>query len=269
MRRAKACAKINLGLVAGPLRADDKHEIVTVLQRVDLHDDVELEPADETVVEGFGADTIVAAALAALARAAGVSTGWRVRIEKRIPVAAGLGGGSADAAAALRLANGTLDDPLPPDELHTLAARLGSDVPFLLREGAHVATGDGTELRAVDLPHGYTVVLVVPFGTGKESTGAVYDDFDRRGGARGFAERAAELARTLESIQSASDLGRLPGNDLASSPLADELRAFGAFRADVSGAGPTVYGLFVDGSSAERAEQAMRKWGRTFVTHPC
>ena len=86
----KAHAKVNLALVVGPVRADGKHEVLTVLQRVELHDVVELEPAEELVVDGFSSDTLVRAALAALAGATGTAPGWRVRIDKRIPVAAGL-----------------------------------------------------------------------------------------------------------------------------------------------------------------------------------
>ncbi|MGH3126482.1 MAG: 4-(cytidine 5'-diphospho)-2-C-methyl-D-erythritol kinase, partial [Gaiellaceae bacterium] len=127
MSEARAFAKINLGLVVGPRRDDGKHEVVTVLQRIDLHDDVALEVADELTIEGFAADTIVRAALQALALAARVEPRWRVRIGKRIPIAAGLGGGSADAAAALRLANATLTDTLPLDALHRVAASVGAD----------------------------------------------------------------------------------------------------------------------------------------------
>ena len=101
MTELRAPAKLNLALVVGPLRPDGRHEVATVLQAIDLCDDIELEPADSLVVEGFAEDTIVRAALIRLAEAAGVTPGWRVRIEKRIPVAGGLGGGSSDAAAAL------------------------------------------------------------------------------------------------------------------------------------------------------------------------
>lgn len=268
MMRAKAHAKINLGLVVGPLRADGKHELVTVLQRVELHDLVEVETARATVVEGFPGDTIVASALAALAHAARPDAGWRVRLTKRIPVAAGLGGGSADAAAALRLANASLDKPLTPEELHALAAELGSDVPFFLEPGAQLASGDGTTLDPIDVPRDYAVLLVVPDDVRKESTGAVYDEFERRNGARGFDERATELRRRLAALEAPADFAQLPANDLAGSPLADELRVLGAYHADVSGAGPTVYGIFADTASARSAGQAMRGRGRTFVTHP-
>lgn len=267
MIAAKAHAKINLGLAVGPRRADGRHAVLTVLQRIDLHDEVRLEPAPETTVEGF-ADTIVTSALAALTRVSGISSGWRVRIEKRIPVAAGLAGGSSDAAAALVLANASLDEPLPPADLRSVAATIGADVPFFLHEGAQIASGDGTSLVRVDLPRDYSALLVLPDDVTKTSTGDVYDAFDRRQGARGFEARAAQFSRVLEEVEHAPDLAALPANDLASSPLAEALRDLGAFRADVSGAGPTVYGLFTDDASAGRAEQAMRSRGRTVLAHP-
>src|SRR5581483_6137280 len=103
--RAPAHAKINLALVVGPHRPDGKHEVATVLQRLALCDWIDVEPAGELAVEGFPEDTLVAGALRRLAEAAGVEPCWRARIEKHLPVAAGIGGGSSDAATALRLAN--------------------------------------------------------------------------------------------------------------------------------------------------------------------
>ncbi len=268
MSRGRAFAKINLALVVGPRRADGKHEVVTVLQRIDLHDEIEVEPADALIVDGFAEDTIVREALLALADVAGVAPRWRVRIEKRIPVAAGLGGGSSDAATALQLANATLDAPRSSDELHRIAAGIGADVPFFLHVGAQLATGDGTELTPVELPSDYWVVLVMPDGDAKESTGKVYAAFDERGGADGFEERADSLRLALAATRTPRDLARLPANDLASSSLSRELMAAGAFRADVSGAGPTVYGLFESAADADSAAASLQRAGRTLVTRP-
>src|SRR5215472_5594167 len=143
MSRAPAPAKVNLALVVGPLRDDGKHEVLTVLQRIDLVDRIELDEARELRVEGFADDTLVQTALGELAHSAGVDPRWRVRIEKKIPVAAGLGGGSSDAATALRLANETLSEPLPAAELRSLAAQIGVDVPFFLADGPQLGSGDG------------------------------------------------------------------------------------------------------------------------------
>jgi len=261
---ALAPAKLNLALLVGPRRPDGKHEVATVLQRLALADSIDLEPDGQLAVGGFPEDTLVRDALQALAKRAGVPPRWRTRITKEIPVAAGLGGGSSDAATALRLANATLERPLPGAELAQLAATLGADVPFFLAEGPQLGTGDGSTLEPLTLPQDYVVLLVLPEAERKSSTRAVYEDFDRHDGARGFVERRARLVAAL----SPPDLAALPPNDLVSSPVADELRALRAFRADVSGAGPAVYGLFQDRESAGAAEAEVRARGRTWITRP-
>ena len=268
LRRIPATAKLNLALVVGPRRADGKHELATVFQRIDLADRVELAPAPALRVDGFPEDTLVRAALEAVAAAAGVEPRWRAQIHKRIPVAGGLGGGSSDAAAALRLANETLPEPLPPERLHELARELGADVPFFLTDGPQLGRGDGSELAPLDLPQDYFVLLLLPDGAEKQSTAAVYAAFDGRGGERGWEERRAALEDALVRVRRSRDLAALPPNDLASSPLAGELSALGAFRADVSGAGPAVYGLFTHRRDAEAAKRALSGRGRLWTTVP-
>jgi 4-diphosphocytidyl-2-C-methyl-D-erythritol kinase len=268
MRRAPATAKLNLTLVVGPLRDGGRHEVATVLQRLDLADRISLEPAPQLRVEGFPEDTLVRRALESLAAAAEADASWEARIWKHIPVAAGLGGGSSDAATALRLANETLPEPLSALALAELAAGLGSDVPFFLTSGPQLATGTGTDLEPLDLPQDYWVVLVVPRGESKASTASVYEAFDRRYGSEGFEQRRARLDDNLPLVRRPRDLASLPPNDLAGSPLADELLALGAFRADVSGAGPVVYGLFLHREPAAAAERELRRHGRTWLTVP-
>jgi 4-diphosphocytidyl-2-C-methyl-D-erythritol kinase len=268
MNRRPAAAKINLALVVGPARDDGKHEITTVYQRIALADRVAIERARALTVDGFAGDTIVADALRALACAAGVEPNWKAQISKRIPVAAGLGGGSSDAATALRLANESLDRSLPQDELERIAAQLGADVPFFLRNGPQLGTGDGSRLEPLDLPQDYWVLLVLLNSATKTSTADVYRAFDARDGAAAFDDRRSDLLTALQTIRRPRDLARLPANDLAASPLADELCALGAFRADVSGAGPTVYGLFLHRAPAEAAARALKRRARTWVTAP-
>jgi 4-diphosphocytidyl-2-C-methyl-D-erythritol kinase len=268
MRRISAPAKINLALVVGPLAANGKHEVATVLQRVDLGDRIALSAGSALSVSGFADDTIVATALEALAAAAGVEPSWKVQITKSIPVAAGLGGGSSDAASALRLANELLDTPVEPDRLEALAGTIGADVPFFLRDGPQLGTGDGTILAPLDLPQDFWVVLVLPIDAVKTSTRDVYATFDARSGAVGFDARRAELLDALAAVRRPRDLQRLPPNDLVASPLSDSLREAGAFRADVSGAGPCVYGLFAERAQADTAARTLRPAGRTWVTAP-
>jgi 4-diphosphocytidyl-2-C-methyl-D-erythritol kinase len=268
MRRIPAPAKINLALVVGPLRADGNHEVATVLQHVDLADRIGLSAGRRLTVSGFAGDTIVALALTTLAAAAGVEPSWNVEISKSIPLAAGLGGGSSDAAAALRLANELLPAPFASDRLEELAATIGADVPFFLRQGTQLGTGDGAALSPIDLPQDFSVVLVLPDGDVKQSTREVYDAFDARGGAAGFEARRVELLEALSAVHRARDLARLPLNDLAASPLSERLLEAGAFRADVSGAGPCVYGLFVHRQEADTAARALGSAGRTWLTSP-
>jgi len=268
MNRAPAAAKVNLALIVGPPRDDGKHEVLTVLQRIDLVDRLELAEAPELRVEGFADDWLVATALRELARGAGTEPRWRVRIEKRIPVAAGLGGGSSDAATALRLANATLPEPLPAEELRRIAAGLGADIPFFLADGPQLGSGNGSELEPLDLPQDFWVVVLLPRGAGKSSTGDVYAAFDARKGPAGWAERRQHLLDQLANVERPRDLAALPPNDLVSSPHADAIRAAGAFRADVSGAGPAVYGLFHHRRDADAARRSLSRLGRTWLAAP-
>jgi 4-diphosphocytidyl-2-C-methyl-D-erythritol kinase len=219
----------------------------------------------EVRVTGFTEDTLVRSALGSLAEGNG---GFSAHIEKNIPVAAGLGGGSSDAATALRLANDLRDDRLDEGQLHRLARGLGADVPFFLENGPQLGTGDGTQLERLDLPQDYWIVLVLPHGTRKRATAEVYTEFDARDGGVQFDTRKEELLAALDQVRRPRDLAALPPNDLATSPLAAELQGLGAFRADVTGAGPAVYGLFMHAEQARHARKQMSPRGRTWVTAP-
>jgi 4-diphosphocytidyl-2-C-methyl-D-erythritol kinase len=264
--RATAAAKINLSLVVGPARDDGKHDVVTVYQRVALSDLIAVERSPELSVAGFDGDTLVRRALECMVDTNGAS--FAARIQKRIPVAAGLGGGSSDAATALRLANALRAEPYPTERLRAFARELGADVPYFLEDGPRLGTGDGSDLETIELPQDYWVLLVLPHKRVKSSTECVYADFDARGGERGYEERRASLLDALARVKRPRDLAVLPTNDLASSPLTRDLVALGAFRADVTGAGPTVYALFLHGHQARAAQKRMSPKGRTWITAP-
>jgi 4-diphosphocytidyl-2-C-methyl-D-erythritol kinase len=266
MTRAPAAAKINLSLVVGPLREDGKHDIVTVYQRVALSDRVSVERSPELRVEGFDGDTLVRRALEYMVDGDGAR--FTARIQKRIPAAAGLGGGSSDAATALRLANALRPDPYPAERVREFAHSLGADVPYFLEDGPQLGTGDGSDLEPLDLPQDYWVLLVQPHQPTKSSTADVYAAFEARAGWSDYDERRAALLVDLARVKRPRDLAALPPNDLASSPLAGELLALGAFRADVTGAGPVVYGLFLHGHQARAAQKQISSEGRTWLTTP-
>jgi 4-diphosphocytidyl-2-C-methyl-D-erythritol kinase len=259
-----AYAKINLALVVGPTLPDGKHEVTSVLQRIALADRIRLERAETLAVEGFEDDTLVREALELLATEAKVEPAWRAVIAKEIPVASGLGGGSSDAAAALMLANATLDRPVADARLHELAVGLGADVPFFLTRGPQLGEGDGTVLTPLELPQAFTVLLLVPEDRSKISTADVYAAFDGREGAAGYDGRRRRLLEALGR----GDLAGMPQNDLAESPYAGALLRLGALRADVSGAGPAVFGLFADGSSAQAARGEIEGLGRVWIGPP-
>jgi 4-diphosphocytidyl-2-C-methyl-D-erythritol kinase len=258
--RCLAPGKVNLSLYVGAPRADGLHPLVSVVQPVSLADELTLEPApgaaaDEIVCPGVEGDNLAGAALAAF-RAA---TGWdapaqRLQILKRVPVAAGMGGGSGDAAAALRLAAhaaGVDDHAL----LLALAARLGGDVPSQVAPGRTLMTGAGEHVRPLAAPSGLALVIL-PSEHGL-STPAVYREFDRLGVPRSAAELAELEARGGEAPvhNDLQDAARslCPPIDGALEALA----ATGAEHVLVSGSGPTVFGLFPDLERARDAAQAV------------
>lgn len=278
--RALAPAKINLGLFVGSRReTDGRHELVSVMQSISLADELTLAWApeaqrDELVCPGVHAapeDNLAMRALAAFREASGWDAGpVRLRVQKRVPIAAGLGGGSGDAAAALRLAAAAsgLGDQ---DMLLGVAARLGADVPAQVSPGRWLAQGAGERLRALPSPRAPFGVLVLPDAE-PLSTAAVYGELDRRGALRSEKE-LPRLAAALESALAGGE--PLPPADLIANDLqapalalcpsiADSLaraRAACACAAIVSGSGPTVLGLYGDPAAAQRAAGALRAAG--------
>jgi 4-diphosphocytidyl-2C-methyl-D-erythritol kinase len=123
-------------------------------------------------------------------------------------------------------------------------------------------------LTPLELPQDFWVLLLMPNDRKKESTASVYSAFDRRDGWNGYDKRRDSLREGLAQVRRPSDLAALPPNDLAVSPIAADLRGLGAFRADVSGAGPCVYGLFEERDQALRARRAVRGRGRTWLVVP-
>ena len=251
-----APGKVNLSLFVGAPRADGLHPLVSVVQAVTLADELTLEPGadrDEVVCPGVEGENLAARALALFRDA----TGWdgppqRLTIRKRVPVAAGMGGGSADAAAALRLAAHAAGGA-DPALLHELAAGLGGDVPSLLNPGRVLMTGAGEHVTR--LPDADPFGLVILPSHESLSTPAVYREFDRRSPARSPDELAAREAEAR-----AGDAP--PVNDLqdaaralcpAIDPVIEAVATAGAEHTLVSGSGPTVFGVFDDPARARAA----------------
>ena len=243
--RAPAPAKINLALVVGPLRDDGKHELVTVYQRVGMSDRIDLTPAAQLRVDGFPGDTLVREALEALAARAGVEPRWHATIEKRLPVAAGLGGGSADAAATILALDELHGTGLPTETLLGIAAAVGSDVPALLLGGPVYADGRGDRVTPVHAQTTHWVVVPASFAV---RTPDAYGWWDAR------SETGPDAGAVIAALEAGNDeiLGPAIFNDLqfavaARHPeVSDTIAALmdaGALGAVMSGSGPTVVAL--------------------------
>lgn len=261
-------AKVNLFLRVLRKRDDGYHDIITLMQPLTLHDEISIEVGSgdgisvicdsAEVPDGSGNLAYIAAER--LLESAGVRKDIRIRIRKHIPVAAGLGGGSSNAATVLMGLNGALRAGLSEADLLSIGGGLGSDVPFFMLGGPALASGRGTELERVRLPR-YWYVLINPGF--KVSTSWAYNNLDLTKGPKNNI--------LPYSVSDFSDMERLRehlANDLETvtirkhpeiSGLKKALMENGASSALMSGSGPTVFGIFRDAEAAQSAGEALKK----------
>jgi 4-diphosphocytidyl-2-C-methyl-D-erythritol kinase len=262
----KAPAKVNYRLDVLGKRADGYHDLRMIMQRVDLCDDIEITLSERTgirVVCGRagvpdGPGNIAWRAADALLQLCGREVGIDISITKKIPVAAGLGGGSSDAATVLMGVNELLELGLTDRQLMEIGVKLGADVPFFIFKKAALAEGIGDQLTALDEVPTLWVVLVNP-GI-HVSTAWVYQNLQ--------LTRKADAAIVSRSYTSLDEVCAVLSNDLepvtfARFPAVRELKetmlAAGARGSLMSGSGSTVFGLFADESSARRAADEIAK----------
>jgi 4-diphosphocytidyl-2-C-methyl-D-erythritol kinase len=260
-----APAKLNLCLYVGPRREDGLHEIRSLFEPLELADELRISEAerDEVLCEAIEGPDLTAAALAALREHGWDGPQLRIEVLKRVPVAAGLGGGSADAAAVLRLARGEVGG------LRSIAAGIGADVPSQLQPRPCLVAGAGEVIEPVPPPADHGVVLIPqPDGL---ATAEVYAEADRLGTPRGDAE----LEAIRRGLRDAVDAGGSPldhrehlVNDLQAAAISlrpeieEAMRALedaGAAHAMVTGSGPTAFGLYPSREEAERAAEGLRE----------
>jgi 4-diphosphocytidyl-2-C-methyl-D-erythritol kinase len=276
-----AGAKVNLLLRVLALERDGFHGVETLLCRIQLADRLELErrpgkgdvTSDVTGADaGPASQNLAVRAADAVLAATGRRFSLHISLEKRIPIAAGLGGGSADAAAALDAANQLAGNAIPRSELMHLASRLGADVPFLL-SGAPLALGWGHGdrlLRLPPLPRAPLLLLVPPATV---ATAAAYRWIDQ---GRDAAGPRGALALDLDALGRWSDVARMAGNDFESAVFGREPTVREAFEAmartgpllcRMSGSGSAIFGVYR--SPGDRDDAAMmlgRKFGRVIPT---
>jgi 4-diphosphocytidyl-2-C-methyl-D-erythritol kinase len=260
-----APAKLNLCLYLGARREDGLHELCSLFEPLALSDLIEVSEAaeDEVICAGVDGENLALRALQELREHGWEGPLLRVEIEKRTPVAAGLGGGSADAAAVLRLAAGEVPD------LEQIAAALGADVPSQLTPALSLVRGAGEKIERLPQPTPHAVVLLP--GGGGLSTADVFAEADRLALGRG-AEELEELAGRLRSAAGAgaSPLAypELLVNDLEPAARSlrpeigealDSLRGAGAPCALLTGSGPTAFGLFDSLTAAHEAANALNR----------
>jgi 4-diphosphocytidyl-2-C-methyl-D-erythritol kinase len=275
-----SCAKINLGLRVLSKRPDGFHEIVTILQAVDLCDDVEITVRPEANIEILcdhpevpsGPDNLAHRAARLAQKESAAQQGCRIVIRKRIPPAAGLGGGSSNAAAVLIGLNRLWKLSLSDRQLARMAARLGSDVPFFLHGGTMLARGRGEKLTPLGMQADFHLVVVKPDLS--ISTAWAY------GQAKILLTSNSKIVKlnSLKEIRSLDQVLPLLDNDLERAvgedyPLIGEIKSNliskGAIAAAMSGSGSAVYGIVEDREAAEQLAQQMRRdrW-QVFVVRP-
>ena len=258
----RARAKVNLVLHVGPRRADGLHELCSLFASLVLADQVTVEraPHDEVVCGGVNGPNLARAAIDAYRAAAPAADipPLRVTIDKHIPVAAGLGGGSADAAAVLRAANEIAGEPLTLEELRDIGASIGADVPSQVEPRHALVTGAGEQVEPIDLPE--MALVLVPAQEGL-ATSAVYAEADRIPSTRPRLD--PDAVRALAAAPLAA-LARAMQNDLEPAALSlrpelartlAALSETGALAARISGSGPTAFGVFADLAEAEAAAE--------------
>ena len=267
-----AHAKINLGLDITGRRSDGYHDLKTIMQTIDLHDVITIHANPEVNGSDEEGNILVTCSDSSLPvdernlafRAAkllfsefSITDSLEIDIIKNIPVAAGLGGGSADAAAVLKGVNEYFGLGLSDGELMERGTELGADIPFLINGGTALAQGIGEILEPLGAPLGLTAIVAVP--DIMVSTKEVYEEYDRRE----FTGRHPDIDHLKAAIEM-DDIGCIPeflGNVLESVtipryPVIDRIKEImmsnGAAGALMSGSGPSVFGLFVDDASVER-----------------
>ena len=275
-----AFAKINLSLEVVGRRADGYHDLVSVMQRISLADTLRFERVDDGLhLDTGGAlpaddSNLILRAARAYFDAVGESFGVDIKLTKRIPMKAGLGGGSADAAATLCALNEMNGGKLSVDELCTIGAGIGADVPFCVKGGTQICRGIGEKMTEIENDLAPFVVIVM--GDEGVSTPRAFAALDEQyGDYKGFEERAQDgLARLVTCLKTA-DTDALSAaifnrfEQTVSQAVPDVLQvkelllAKGAFAAQMSGSGPSVFGLFEREKDAENAAACMEKQGKT------
>ena len=275
----ESCAKINIGLKITGQRSDGYHTLQTVFHEIPLFDTLTLEKessgctltSDDPSLPADESNLCVQALNALVAEHAGIG-GVKIHLEKRIPVGAGLGGGSSNAAAVLKGTNDLYNLGLSIDELEGTAAPIGADVPFFVRGGTQYAEGIGDVLTPVSLPPmGATLLVTAPV---QISTAWAYGKLNNHLAGK-FT--TGKFAAALESFDSWTSANEFLENDFEPlvfrtypeiGEIKNQLLENGARFASLSGSGSTVFGIFTEETEALEAGKQFSPPIQTFLTSP-
>ena len=265
-----AMCKINIGLDITGRRDDGYHEIRSVMHTLELHDVMRFSVSDELTVNCPGIpqeENIVTRAVRECMKYAGVSGGLKADMEKHIPSQAGLGGGSTDAACAIRACSMLWGLELSADEMRGIALRVGADVPFLVEGGCAVCEGIGEELTPVPMGPAWSVLIVMPPSL-RVDTASAYRWMDSAqmpapsdpSGVLEMLRRGCAVTSPVNAFE--RYIARISPESLS---IRDELISLGAFASGLSGSGSAFYGLFRDDETMNDAAQAMKKRCETVI----
>ena len=270
----KAYAKLNLSLDILSKRADGYHNIRSVFSTVSLYDTVTAEISDTIkVVCSDGTipekDNICTAAAKGFFEMSGIKGGCVITVQKNIPTAAGLGGGSADAAAVLRALNRLYDGALREENIKELALSLGADVPFLLSGGVALVEGIGEKIAPLK-PLPDCDIIIVKEGE-KPSTGRLYSKYDNL--EKPFHPDVLSMVTAVE-VGDIKKIASLCGNGFSAlwgddtENIKQEMLLLGALTAELSGSGPSVFGIFEKGAGNTAFTKLKEKYSATFLVKP-
>ncbi len=268
--KINAYAKINLGLDVLRRRDDGYHEVRMIMQTIDLHDELVIDRIDEPGIRittdrgdlSCGEDNLIHKAAKLMMDEYDLTGGIDVKLKKSIPVAAGLAGGSTDAAATLIAVNDLYGLGLSQSELEKLGVRIGADVPYCIMGGTALSEGIGEILTPVS-PCPECMILLAKPGIGV-STAYVYNNLKLDTVEHPDIDALMDGLRSGEIRKVAANMGNVLESVTAVKypvieQIKDEMSAHGAIRALMSGSGPTVFGLFDDRDKIEKAYESLKK----------
>lgn len=280
--RIKACAKINLGLDVIKKLENGYHQVKMIMQTVDICDELLLERADSGIVLtsdcpelSMGTDNLIYKAVRLMQETYRIPGGVRIHLKKRIPIAAGMAGGSTDAAAAMKGMNRLYGLDVPLRDLMSLGLALGADVPYCLMGGTALAEDIGEKLTA--LPPAPDCFILVAKPDISVSTRFVYEHLDAAGltehpdidGMRAAIEQGS-LQGILDRMGNVLETVTIPACPIIRQ-LKTKMRELGAVNSLMSGSGPTVFGIFLEEQKIRQARETLEKEAlakQLFVTAP-